>query len=462
VRQAAIEYFDRFWPLLMVALVPLFVYLNFDALHMQGIYPAYVCFRSVILAGADPGASSCQSPTFPIWGYGFLLLVTQNKVALLVFQNLLAIFAAWFFLRTLERLEVLGSKTLRIIRFALVLSLPWYALHSLQWPYSEAASLLLLALACLFLALRSGARRLWFAAISGVLFGAMLNFRSDYIGLPLLIAAVLLLMPAAPWRERVARVAVWVISIGLMMSGWMAYSERATGHVLLTSTNSGHVLFIGLGDLPGNPWHITPVDEDPRMHAELDAHFGSHVSSLTYESDAFLRQRFIALVLEDPMDYAKKVAYDAAGTLVKSDYAGEFYEQDSCQPNCATKYGLAPGARISIRGLLAPLLAQSLSLDGRLRYALVLASKAEGLLVNLGFLASPLVLLLALRRRWVPAAILAIVVGYQWALTSFAILLASYSSTVYLGLLVMGGLFFRYMGELRARRAATRSFENQS
>jgi hypothetical protein len=446
----------------MVALIPLFVYLNFNALNMQGIYPEYVCYRAVILAGADPGASTCQSPTFPMWGYGFLLAVTQNKVALLVFQNLLAIFAAWFFLRTLERLEVLGSKTLRIIRFALVLSIPWYALHSLQWPYSEAVSLLLLSLACLFLSLRSGAKRLWFAAISGVLFGAMLNFRSDYVGLPLLIAAALMLMPAPHWRERVARVAIWVISIGLMMSGWMAYSERATGHVLLTSTNSGHVLYIGLGDLPGNPWYITPVDEDPRMAAELDAHFGRHVSSLTYESDAFLRQRFVALVFDDPKDYAKKVAYDAASTLVRGDYAGEFYEQSSCQPNCPKTYGLVPGAKFSIGGLLAPLVAQSLSLDGRLRYALVLVSKAEGLLVDLGYLASPLVLLVALRRRSMPAAILAMVVGYQWALTSFGALLGSYSSNVYLVLLVIAGLSCRYMDELRARRAATHSFENQS
>src|SRR2546427_801748 len=129
----------------MLSIVPAVVFLNRDALNMQGVYPDYVCFRDAILAGLNPTADQCQSPTFPMWGYGWLLLLTRDQVVLLVLQNVLAVAAAWVFLRTLELQDVLVGRALRVVKLALVLSVPWYALHSVRWPYSEAVSMLLVS-----------------------------------------------------------------------------------------------------------------------------------------------------------------------------------------------------------------------------------------------------------------------------------------------------------------------------
>ena len=43
----------------------------------------------------------------------------------------------------------------------------------------------------------------------------------------------------------------------------MMFTNMQIGKPIPTSTNSGHVLFIGLGQLPGNKWGITPHDKDP-------------------------------------------------------------------------------------------------------------------------------------------------------------------------------------------------------
>src|SRR4051794_24301148 len=101
--------FDRWWWLLALAVGVVIVHLNRDALGMQGVLPAYSCFRAAIVAGLDPAANHCASPTFPMWGYGWLLAVTANVSALLVFQVALATAAAWFFLRVLEDVDLLTT-----------------------------------------------------------------------------------------------------------------------------------------------------------------------------------------------------------------------------------------------------------------------------------------------------------------------------------------------------------------
>ena len=306
--------FDGWWWLLAVAVAPVVVYLNQDALGMQGIYPDYVCLRHAILAGLDPAADHCPSTTFPMWGYGWLLAVTTSRWVLLLGQCLLAVAAAWSFLLVLERLDVLRGRPLRFAKAVLVVSLPWYVSHALRWPYSEASSLLLGSIALLALAVRRPGVPYRLVALSGLLFGLALNFRSDYVALPVLLVAVVVVLG----RERVEllkRMAGWVAVAAVTLAPWMAYSARATGRPLVTSTNGGHVLYISLGQLAGNPWGITPFDGDPRMHRELDAHFGRHVSSLTYASDGYLRSRFVHLVLAHPAAWLRKDARNALHTL---------------------------------------------------------------------------------------------------------------------------------------------------
>jgi len=94
--------FDKYYFLAMLLIACFVIKLNWHAQGMQGIIPHYIDFKRIILSGFDPSVARHGTPTFPMWGYGWLFLVTENKLLLLIFQNALAIFAAWFFIRYLE------------------------------------------------------------------------------------------------------------------------------------------------------------------------------------------------------------------------------------------------------------------------------------------------------------------------------------------------------------------------
>jgi hypothetical protein len=392
------EVFDRWWWVPAAGLVPFFVYLNADAANMQGVYGSYVCFRREILHGLHPAANPCQSPTFPMWGYGWLLVITRTKAALLVFQGLAGLAAAWYFLRVLSQGGELGGWGLRLSKLLLLVCIPWYAFHALRWPYSEASTLVVLSIAVLCLVLRREGPSFGLTALSGILFGLALNFRSDFILLPLVVALVVIFTCRGSHRLQLQRLGLWLVTIVVALAPWMVYSARVTGHVLFTSTNAGHVLYISLGQLPGNPWGITPSDTDPRMQRELDAHFRHEsTSSLTYASDQYLRHRFIQLVREHPGAWLHKDLDNARDTLSQGFYSGEFDRR---------------------RG-------------GWLRKALQHVSGVEGrVLAFAGFVLALAFLGIGLRRRDAVLAVITLVVVFQLAINTFAFYLSSYSSNV--------------------------------
>jgi hypothetical protein len=404
--------FDTWWWLIAVAIAPVIVFLNRDAHGMSGILPNYRCFRTAILAGMNPAADHCASTTFPMWGYGWILAVTQNQYVLLVGQSLLAIAAAVVFLLALERVGLLHGWPLRLVKALLVVSLPWYAQAALRWPYSEAASLILISIGVLAYALSRPPVSYRVVALSGVLFGLALNFRSDYVALVALVPALVIALV----RSRTAltqRMGVWVAATLLVLTPWMVYSYRATHHVLLTSTNSGHVLYISLGQLPDNPWGIKPFDADPRMHRELDAHFGrAHVSSLTYESDKFLRGRFLDLVRQHPGAWLRKDARNAWRTLTRGFYLGEFPKESPASQSALLRFS---------------------NLEARL-------------LSFFGFFVSTCLLFVALRRRDVILALVAAVPVYQLLTNTFGYQMESYSSNVYVFVLALLGVAVARIG----------------
>jgi hypothetical protein len=218
------------------------------------------------------------------------------------------------------------------------------------------------------------------------------------------------------------------------------------------------VLYISLGQLDGNPWDITPYDGDPRMHRELRAHFGSDVSSLTYASDRFLRSRFFHLVRQHPGAWLRKDARNAVHTFTDGFYDGEFIQQSSCGSQCWTRYGFSADGSTAERSRLTTLFGSSgLGAGERIRFALVELAALEGRIVSLlGFLAAAIVLLVALGRRLVPLAVVAVVPVYVLALNAFAYELPSYSSNAYVFLVAALGFSVRPAARLLRRRAPAR------
>ena len=142
--------FFTIWLIICVASV-LF---NFRGETQTGLIPSYIGYAKFIKSGFDfsvePGLFS-----FPIWGYGFIIAITKSKVALIILQQLFACGAIIFVDYVLRKLG--WSKTSQIIfRISMLTGLPWFFFHTVIWPYSWGASLLMFGIFALLLYLKKG------------------------------------------------------------------------------------------------------------------------------------------------------------------------------------------------------------------------------------------------------------------------------------------------------------------
>jgi hypothetical protein len=170
---------------LMALMALMVLFLNFHGQGMSGILPHYRDFKTIILSGFDATAVPGATPTFPMWGYGWIFLLTESKIVILIFQNILSIFSIWFCFRLIEENKYLPSDVMTLAKLMMVIAVPWYAFHSLLWPYSISNSLIILALVLFVKAISSEQKALYPLLISGLLFGLALNFRSDYYLFPI-------------------------------------------------------------------------------------------------------------------------------------------------------------------------------------------------------------------------------------------------------------------------------------
>jgi hypothetical protein len=309
---------DRYWFRVACVLAPMVLLLNYYAGGMEGLLDNYLEFKRIILSGFH------GSLTFPMWGYGWFMILSENRLVLLLLQNVLALVALAVFERHLARTGLLRGSALTMFRAVMAVSVPWFAFNSLRWPNSIAASLLALA-AVFFHRGLSADRGGWRDVLaSGMLFGLALNFRSDFCAFTLPFAAGCFCLMRT--GRAAARLALWILAVAGTLIPWMAYTRHATGQVLLTSSNAGHVFYIGLGNLPGNTWGITDSDGDPSMHRVVRDHFGRDLPTFVPSTDTVLKREFLRLVKENPGEYARKCAYVFSRVLVSGTYFGEFIQ----------------------------------------------------------------------------------------------------------------------------------------
>ncbi len=325
-----LPFFNRHYAWLLAIAAFAVMGLNFHSRSMSGVFPAYLEFRSLILSGFSP---LLPHPTFPLWGYGWVLALTQNRLVLFVVQMSLAVLCTSYFFRCLEENGTLDIWFLTFLKILVLCSVYWFAFHAVLWPYSLATCLFVFAFLILVKTMSSPTDIplkpiLW----SSILYGLSLQFRSEQLLLGLGLSVVILVWRGFR-RPVLKRLLQWLCVAYLMLLPWMFYTYRAIGHPLVTSTNAGAVFYIGLGQLPNNPWGITPVDEDPKLHEELAQNLGP-VSFTCYEADVFLKKSFLNKVKSAPLVYIKKVAFAVWLVMTDGFYRGEFYEENRCEPNC--------------------------------------------------------------------------------------------------------------------------------
>lgn len=325
---------ERHFVLLLTATAALVLLLNWRALGQQGITPYLLDYRDIIRAGFDANAATRRGvPTFPMWGYGWVFLVTDWKLPLLVLQSALGIGALWLWVRAVARAGLLTRWPLAAYRLLLITATPWFVCHAVLWPSSFAAAFTLAALALVPAVYQREASCWRVIAASGLLLGLAANFRADALLLALGLAPLLLL--CGRFRPRVwLRVGVWLLAAYGLMVPWAIYTHAVTGHVSLTSTNGGLTALTGFGHVPDNRWGITISDEDPVVTRMIEQGLGRKASPVSYAADRVLKAEFQRLVCLDPREYLRKVKVTLWVHMTAGVYA-EFFRWLADDPQVA-------------------------------------------------------------------------------------------------------------------------------
>ena len=99
-------FISRYFILIFILEALLVSYLNYYGHIMLNLFPYYIDFKHIILSGFNPKAGIIGTPTFPMWGYGWLLIITESKIALIAIQNTLAITSLYVIIKFIEKSKV--------------------------------------------------------------------------------------------------------------------------------------------------------------------------------------------------------------------------------------------------------------------------------------------------------------------------------------------------------------------
>lgn len=298
----------------VVVLISLFVvYLNRHHLEQQtNFWNQYVPMAEYLRGVADR-----ELLTYPMWGYPVLLLLAPSYNLAWIPQVLLGALAATLLYRQLLD-DLPEHGTLLTVFF--VGAVPWYLLHSVKWPQSVAASLIILGLVLLNKSFRTN--RIGLGALAGLLIGVSFYFRAEFTIFPVALVAVAALTRlirsarSTPMKPILACAAVsWLVLVP-----WAAHYRSETGRISITSSQGGIVAFISLGQLPNNPWGLDYRDEDAFTYLQER---GIEAPAQSDTANQILIDEFKRRVREHPGAFAMKMGWNAATTLVGGFYSGE-------------------------------------------------------------------------------------------------------------------------------------------
>ena len=290
---------------------------------MYGVLPYYYDFANYFKNGfAYKEGFTANIYTWPMWGYGLVLLLGK-KIYIIIFQQLFTILTIFTLRKNLK--NILTFRRFRYFNLLLFFALPWFFFHTSLWPYSVSANLFTLSI--FFLGLGWKNNNVTLVAKAAFLFGIMLNFRSDYYFLAI-IFSVLQLAISIYKRSKIGicMTILWVFIINITLVPWFLYTKKYSETGSFVSTNSGHVFFISLGQLPNNKWKITTSDGDSVMYSIIQKKIGIGEHSLTLKSNILLMQEFKKLISKDPYEYIKKCIHNAKSFFIMPFYIGDFHK----------------------------------------------------------------------------------------------------------------------------------------
>lgn len=306
----------KYWLWLALLIAAVFV-LNMNHINQQAVYSDY--FKATaenILSGAGyTNAEFDYKPAYyPLWGYTGIVLLDvffagSSGILLSVIQYLLCFSAIYYFYKAFQ---------LKPRYYHLALLLPFIALCSVKWPDAIVGCLTVF----IFYNIKDylNTSRLRKLILAGAFFGITVNFRSEYIYLPLFLAVFILLPSLKNFNKKIIYTAAALfISSLLFLLPWSIRSLTQTGEYRLGASNGWSVMYISLGQLPGNPWEIAPFDK-----SAFDFTKKSGIYPYTPQGDKLLKDESLKLIKENPLAYAEKAGYNFLMCMIRGVYTGEY------------------------------------------------------------------------------------------------------------------------------------------
>lgn len=314
---------DKLFYFSLSIVITLTTILNWNANLMEGILPYYKNFTNYFINGFKYKGNEFKNVyTWPMWGYGLVLLL-KSKIIIIIVQQLLTSLVIIIVRSYLK--NKIDIKSYKIFSLLILFATPWYFFQVSLWPYGISANLLTLSLLLLSIGIEES--KFNYVIISALCFGIMLNLRSDYFYFAFVLGIAIIIFNLFLKFSRKAYIYIfyWLSIIILTLLPWALHSYKYSSKFSFVSSNAGHVFYISLGQLPENKWNITPSDEDSSMRKLIDSSFSFKESTLTNRSNKLLMSRFVVLIKNDPKEFIKKCFHNLRSFVINPFYLGSVF-----------------------------------------------------------------------------------------------------------------------------------------
>ena len=305
LKELSILKYNYSYYIILILVIFLCSYISYDNISFDLYFNDKYIDYSNFFKSFDFSVFPDNYSTFPMWGYGLFHLLGVNKILFLVIQQIITFFTLVYLDKQIIYLKIIDK--IENFRLLIVLSFPWFLFHTQMWEKSISSNLLLLAIIILVDFLKNKKNKS--LIISAILFGFLSNFRSDYNYLYIAFFILIIFYEGRSSFRSFLEKMLFPGIIILLLTPWMIFTFKQTGQPLLTSTNSGHVLYIGLGQLPNNSWGITPRDDDKVMDLLLKNNFNAGYKSYNYRENIYLKKKFSELIKKNPKEWIKKCLF---------------------------------------------------------------------------------------------------------------------------------------------------------
>jgi len=158
------------------------------------------------------------------------------------------------------------------------------------------------AAAILALATYIPRRGLPYALLTGAVVGIASQFRAEFVIWSIIVLCALA-VSTLPTFSKMRFGAALLIAQLAVLTPYILWTHRATGHAMLTPSDGGGTFYQALGEQPQNPWGVTLQDE----WIEADAIKRGFASAWTPEAETYYRSAFYAAIREHPVSFVKLV-----------------------------------------------------------------------------------------------------------------------------------------------------------